>query len=781
MKPITSIKTKLSLVITLISTIVLLLAFGAFIVNNYWVLERHQIRKLATIAKMIGDNTQASLIFNDVKAAEETLAALKAERNVKSAAIFKENGKLFATYPPAHIVGTLPAKKFKHAGPSIMQDGFLYYHQEIRMEGDLIGSLYLKSEMNEIRAILMRYINIGLVIILIAACVAFFLSSILQKIISQPILELTQLAKKISHEKNYSIRAHRRSHDELGILVDSFNEMLSEIQSRERALLQKTQEIAVSNLELEESRENYKTLSETIPQIVWSSRPDGEPDYANRRFFEYTGIPGEQGFDSACWVDVVHPEDRARREERWAESVRTGSVYETEYRLRRADGAYRWHLGRALPVRDHHGKIVRWFGTATDVHEAKKAEEALEEKVRQRTYELSRANELLQREMQERIRAEKEMLEISGKEQMRIGQDLHDGVSQILTGISYMVKTLEKKLGSRSPAEWQDLTEISDLVKRAITEIKGLSRSLHPVELEKNGFIAAIKELAANTEKFFHIRCTAECDESIALEESATAMHLYRIAQESIHNAVKHGKAKNVMMRAAITGGRMVLVIKDDGSGLPEASGDVSGMGLRNMRYRAQIIGAALDIERDPRGGTIVMCTLPLTALAAPVRDELPSLNPARPAGKEAPAGKTRIVIIDDHPIVRKGIAQLIDQERDLEVCGEADDAPTGLQLIHSAKPHAVVVDISLKDSNGIDLVRRLKKSHPGLPALIVSMHDETVYAEQALRAGAFGYVVKQEASENVVKAIRKMLRGERYVSGRFGPEILRRAARAPR
>ena len=127
--------------------------------------------------------------------------------------------------------------------------------------------------------------------------------------------------------------------------------------------------------------------------------------------------------------------------------------------------------------------------------------------------------------------------------------------------------------------------------------------------------------------------------------------------------------------------------------------------------------------------------------------------------------GKKTVLIVDDHPIVRQGLAQLINQEQDLVVCGQAEDAHEAIQAIREHDPDMVIVDISLKDTSGVELIKDLKVQRPDLPVLTLSMHDEAVYGERALRAGARGYIMKQEATEKVVTAIRRVLRGEVYVS----------------
>lgn len=137
---------------------------------------------------------------------------------------------------------------------------------------------------------------------------------------------------------------------------------------------------------------------------------------------------------------------------------------------------------------------------------------------------------------------------------------------------------------------------------------------------------------------------------------------------------------------------------------------------------------------------------------------------------------KARILIVDDHPIVREGLRDLIDQEPDLTVCGTAQNQLEALKALEALKPDAAVVDISLnKDMGGIELIKDIKIRYPNLPVLVLSMHDETLFAERALRAGAMGYVMKEQATENVMIALRKILRGEIYLNDRVAAKMLSR------
>ncbi len=143
-------------------------------------------------------------------------------------------------------------------------------------------------------------------------------------------------------------------------------------------------------------------------------------------------------------------------------------------------------------------------------------------------------------------------------------------------------------------------------------------------------------------------------------------------------------------------------------------------------------------------------------------------------ASQNQNVAKRRILVVDDHPIVRQGLALLINRESDLVVCGEAEEAMGALHALASARPDVLIVDISLNGPDGLDLLKTIRTTHPTLPVLILSMHDESIYAERALRAGANGYIMKQEATEKVLVAVRRILIGEVYVSDGIANKMLK-------
>jgi len=228
----------------------------------------------------------------------------------------------------------------------------------------------------------------------------------------------------------------------------------------------------------------------------------------------------------------------------------------------------------------------------------------LEERVRQRTV-------MLTNEIQERTRLQKELLETSERVQRRIGNDLHDGLGQHLTGTALAGQVLGQKLAGRALPEAAEADRLVELIQEAIELTRTLARSLHPIEMQTGRLVDNFQDLAAGASDRFKVSCQFECHQPAPLVDVNVATHLYRIAQEAITNAVRHGKARHINVRLDSTADEIILTIIDDGIGLPENARNGNGLGLRIMAYRASMIGATFNIERQSSlGGTRVTCTL---------------------------------------------------------------------------------------------------------------------------------------------------------------------------
>lgn len=238
-----SIKRKLMAIIMVASTVALLLVSAGFVAYEVITYPKTMLRDLTTLADVLGDHCAAALRFENQDAAAGTLAALEKKGNITAAAIYDQSGKLFAQYPKEPVQpGLIP--RVAESSSSRFEDAHLVLFQDIRLDGEVVGTLYLKSDLQEKRARLQQYGNIILLITGASLIVTYFLSSLLQRVISRPISHLAETARDVSQRKNYGVRATKSGDDELGQLIDGFNEMLGQIQERDAAL-------QGSNVELE--------------------------------------------------------------------------------------------------------------------------------------------------------------------------------------------------------------------------------------------------------------------------------------------------------------------------------------------------------------------------------------------------------------------------------------------------------------------------------------------------------------------------------------------------
>jgi two-component system, LuxR family, sensor kinase FixL len=211
-------------------------------------------------------------------------------------------------------------------------------------------------------------------------------------------------------------------------------------------------------------------------------------------------------------------------------------------------------------------------------------------------------------------RLEAEVLNVAEREQSRFGHDLHDGLGQHLTGIEFMSHVLHERLVQEGRPEATDMAQIAQLIRDAITHARDLARGLSPVILQSKGLAAALHDLAESTTRHLRIECDALVESGIPLPAHEVATHLYRIAQEAVSNAVKHGRATSVQIVLRATEADLELLVTDNGVGFPDDyTGQTMGMGLRVMNYRAGIIAGNLSVSQHPGEGVTVSCTLDLS------------------------------------------------------------------------------------------------------------------------------------------------------------------------
>ena len=336
-----------------------------------------------------------------------------------------------------------------------------------------------------------------------------------------------------------------------------------------------------ARLALEASERRFRAIFNQTFQITGLLSPDGIVLEANQTALDFGGVSRADVIGRLLWETpwwAHSPESQKRLRAAVSEASQGRFVrYETE--LLGARGVSAIMDFSIIPVRDEAGKVVLL------IHEG--------------------------RDISEQRRLERQILEIGAQERARVGRNLHDVLGQQLTGIAFLSKVLANRLAGRSATDAQEAAKICALASEAIVQARALARGLCPVELRAEGLMSALQQLARSVETLYGIRCDFRCGASVPVEDHVLATHLYHIAHEAAHNAARHGKAKNIVVRLFGTKSRISLTVKDDGAGFPEDFESKAGIGLQIMRHRATEIGASLDIRNLSSGGAIVLCSAP--------------------------------------------------------------------------------------------------------------------------------------------------------------------------
>ena len=250
---------------------------------------------------------------------------------------------------------------------------------------------------------------------------------------------------------------------------------------------------------------------------------------------------------------------------------------------------------------------------ATDLH---LAHEELERRVKERTAAMAQANVSLQAEIENRARLEQEILLISEREKRRIGQDLHDSLCQELAATAFLLESNAQRIAKTSRPQAKAFSEAAQRVNENVGLARDLARGMHPVELTSGGLANALRELAyrTNTPK---VRCQFVCPKRVRVDDEAVALSLYRIAQEALTNALKHGQPTAITIQLECVRKKLTLRVHDDGDGFGTGQ-PTSGLGLHIMNYRAQSVGGSLEIKSEKGEGTTILCSVPVPTCSPP-------------------------------------------------------------------------------------------------------------------------------------------------------------------
>jgi len=335
-----------------------------------------------------------------------------------------------------------------------------------------------------------------------------------------------------------------------------------------------------------------RTLLDAIPQQIWSGPADGTLDYCNERWRSYMGLRLEE-LQGDGWQSMLCPDDRKRVLKAWRESVTTGTPYEQEERHRGVDGTYRWFLARGVPLRDAEGRIVRWYGTNTDIEDRKQAEEELQ-------------------------RLSGQLLRLQDQERRRIARDLHDSTGQDLVALATTLSQLHASIPSPSRKLRKLASQCQALADQCIREVRTLSYLLHPPMLDEAGLEDAIRDYASGFTERTGIEVEVEISPRLGRMIPDAEVALFRVVQESLTNIQRHSGSPQARIRIDRDPAKITLEIGDKGSGI---SGNLRrrkaespfglGVGIPSMHERVKLIGGHLDIESSS-SGTTVCVTIPI-------------------------------------------------------------------------------------------------------------------------------------------------------------------------
>ncbi len=551
------------------------------------------------------------------------------------------------------------------------------------------------------------------------------------------------------------IDEQKRLEEERVLLLDREQKARAELEAALRARDETLQALAAKE-------EQYRILAEVMPQCIWTAGPDGQTDYVNQHWCEFSGLSPAQSLGSG-WAAVLHPEDAPACFAAWSRAVRTGELFEAEYRLRRADGVYRWFLGRGLPVRDRDGRVVKWLGTATDIDDRRRAVADLERA--KRTAEAAN-------------RAKSEFLS-------RMSHELRTPLNAVL-GFGQLLE-----MGSPTPRQRQQVEQIlkgGRYLLQLINEVLDLARieagrmqlSLEPVPVRQ--VCAEVCDLVRPLAQRHGVRVEAPCAAGADLHVRADSQRLKQVLLNLVANGVKYNHAHGSVSLSweERPGGRVRLAVRDTGPGIPpdkrerlfspfdrlgaEATAvEGTGLGLVVSRRLTEAMGGTLELAGPDGEGTTVFVDLPRAD--APARPAASRPAAAAPAPTAAGPVRQTVLYVEDNLANLRLMEEILAYRPEVQLLS-ALQGGAGLELARLHCPDLILLDVHLPDMPGDEVLRQLRADpHLGTTPVVAISADATPPQVERLRAaGASDYLTKPIDVARLLELLDRLLR-ERQVS----------------
>jgi PAS domain S-box-containing protein len=511
---------------------------------------------------------------------------------------------------------------------------------------------------------------------------------------------------------------------------------------------------------LRESEERFRTLADNMSQFAWMTDETGWIFWYNQRWYEYTGTTLEE-MQGWGWQKVHHPDHVQRVVEKFRYHIENGLVWEDTFPLRGKDGEYRWFLSRAIPIRDEQGRIVRWFGTNTDITKRKVAEEALRELTRTletRVAERTRELEFRARQLQ---KLALELSQAEDRERRRLAEILHDDLQQQLAAVKFHLGILAGR-AKGDAAMRASTAQLDGMLKDAIETSRSLSHELSPAVMYHGDMGEIFEWLAHQIQTKHGMIVRVEPVGQIEVESDALKVFLFKAVQEMLFNAVKHARVGEAKVRVRRRGRYVSLCISDRGRGFdPQDLKQTAGFGLMSIRERIGLLGGRMRIHSVKGEGSRFIITVPdgQTVVGAPARGRPLEDRTAEESTTFEEGGyggrPLRVLIADDHEIVRHGLASLLAETEDIELVGQAGNGREAVDMAYHLRPDVVIMDVAMPLINGDEATRQILRHLPQTRIVALSMYDEAGAIERMNRAGAESYVLKTAPSDELLAAVR--------------------------
>ncbi len=522
--------------------------------------------------------------------------------------------------------------------------------------------------------------------------------------------------------------------------------------------------------QLERYRDRYIDLYDFAPVGYVNLDEDGYVQEVNLAGARLLGTDRES-LTGYPLVDYVAREDRDEFLQHIRQCVQHRQEATSEVTLQTKDGQIIEVQLRSIPIEEDDKQGVFCKTAFTDITERKEAErqlKALNETLEQRVAERTAVAE--QRASQLRVLTSK-LAQAEQSERRRLAQALHNQLHQLLVVARLKVGTLRRQLQDEQVL--RTVAEIDDLLKDSITESRSLTIELSPPVLYNAGLAGALEWLAGQMQEKYRLAIHLDIDPQADPPDEGTRVFLFQAVRELLSNVVEHAQTDSVHIRMhSINDSDLKIEVCDQGVGFDPTQGDAvvgspGGFGLFNIRERLELLGGRLEIEAASGHGTRVTIVAPLhpqqpflgrlesephpsRQLSAP--NEM-ALFPSHPTVRP-PTGLVRVLLADDHPVVRKGLADLLRERPEIDLVGEAGDGEQAVVLARQTKPDVVLMDVSMPKLNGIEATRYILSEMPDVRVIGLSMHEEEDMPRAMREAGATVYLSKTTASETLVDAI---------------------------